>query len=144
MQQSEEAMQRLSSRKVTWYALAALALVAFVALSRERTFMTKLSEQQTAVIDATSGIKSSSRPKAIRQISILGERNSGTRWTYRYVSHHCCVSLTVASLSLTVLFASLDSHLSTCFNHTLHVSLYCNVYILSFVTCTYISLHFIR
>lgn len=83
---TEDAMQRASSRKLTWYALAALALVAFVALGRERQFMTDYSEQQAGVVDATVGTKKDSprsKPKPIRQISILGERNSGTRWTYR-------------------------------------------------------------
>jgi len=83
MQPQEDAMHRSSSRKVTWYALAALALVAFVALGRERNFMTAYSQQQEGVIDATVGTVAPSKPKPIRQISILGERNSGTRWTYR-------------------------------------------------------------
>jgi hypothetical protein len=76
-------MQRSSSRKVTWYALAAMALVAFMALGRERRFMRNYSKQQEGVIDATVGKVKPSKPQKIRQISILGERNSGTRWTYR-------------------------------------------------------------
>jgi hypothetical protein len=79
----EDGMQRSSSRKVTWYALAAMALVAFVALSRERRFMTSYSKRQEGVIDATVGKVKPTNAKPIRQISILGERNSGTRWTYR-------------------------------------------------------------
>lgn len=82
---NELALQRASSRKVTWYALAALALVAFLALNRERAFMTNYTAQQEGVIDATVGELGRSspiKPKPIRQISILGERNSGTRWTY--------------------------------------------------------------
>ena len=81
--QEDGLMQRSMSRKVTWYALAAMALVAFVALSRERRFMHGYSKQQEGVIDATVGKVKPSKPKQIRQISILGERNSGTRWTYR-------------------------------------------------------------
>jgi hypothetical protein len=76
-------MQRSSSRKVTWYALATMALVAFMALGRERRFMRNYSKQQEGVIDATVGKVKPSKPQKIRQISILGERNSGTRWTYR-------------------------------------------------------------
>jgi hypothetical protein len=83
MQATEEGMQRSSSRKVTWYALAALALVALVALNRERRFMTRYSKQQIGVIDDTIGQGTPDKPRPIRQISILGERNSGTRWTYR-------------------------------------------------------------
>jgi hypothetical protein len=77
---------RASSRKVIWYALAALALVAIVALNRELLFMSNYSEEQNGVVDATTdeaGDLSPSKPKPIKQISILGERNSGTRWTYR-------------------------------------------------------------
>lgn len=81
--QEDGILQRSMSRKVTWYALAAMALVAFVALSRERRFMHGYSKQQEGVIDATVGKVKPSKPKQIRQISILGERNSGTRWTYR-------------------------------------------------------------
>lgn len=76
---------RASSRKVIWYALASLALVAIVALNRELLFMSNYSEEQNSVVDATTeaGDMSPSKPKPIKQISILGERNSGTRWTYR-------------------------------------------------------------
>lgn len=79
-------LHRASSRKVTWYALAALALVAIVALNRERVFMSNYEEQQKGVVDAVVGEPGSlhpSKPQPIKQISILGERNSGTRWTYR-------------------------------------------------------------
>ena len=44
--------------------------------------------------------------KPIRQISILGERNSGTRWTYRYVDDVvCCVLCCVSVLLLEGAFA---------------------------------------
>ena len=76
---------RASSRRVIWYALAALALVAIVALNRELLFMSNYAEQQNGAEDSTADEPemSHSKPKPIKQISILGERNSGTRWTYR-------------------------------------------------------------
>ena len=82
----DEATQRLSSRRVTWYALAALALVAIAALQKEKMFMRNYAEEKqvpTFGTDGSVGAMTPSKPKPIKQITILGERNSGTRWTYR-------------------------------------------------------------
>lgn len=116
---------------MTWrYALCAMLLLAIVSLCYD----TKGAEQQQqlqqqmephapgTVIDPTNGM-TRMRRNTIRQISILGERSSGTRWTYEYVgfvisshSYHYCSKYSQKCSSRCC------SHLSKCFNHTLYVS----------------------
>ena len=71
--------------------VAFLALIAFVMLylSRQQT-MDNLSPsaQEKVHVDVNPEFGDASNNKKrnpIRQISILGERNSGTRWTFEYV-----------------------------------------------------------
>lgn len=82
MSSDDATTHRVFSRKLTWYSLTAMSLVALVALSRERRFMAKYRDAQSSVVDAN--VPGASKPQPIRQISIIGERNSGTRWTFRY------------------------------------------------------------
>lgn len=69
--------------------------------------------------------------RRIRQISLLGERNSGTRWTYSYVIYFFVWFLwllnwmfdAVKGRSSLLVFSLLDQrHLSECFNHSIPVS----------------------
>ena len=49
-------------------------------------FMRNYAEEKqvpTFGTDGSVGAMTPSKPKPIKQITILGERNSGTRWTYR-------------------------------------------------------------
>jgi hypothetical protein len=58
-------------------------------------------------VNPTFGDAPSDKRNPIRQISILGERNSGTRWTFEYVSFAAVMPQLV---SFRLLIASLQSH----------------------------------
>lgn len=70
-------------------ALLAVAFVAFVALTGEqrqyRRMATLQPDYKPAINESSPNNKSAQVQEAsppIQQISLLGERNSGTRWTY--------------------------------------------------------------
>lgn len=83
--------------KFAWYAVTAVAVFAIVLLnSDERIVQTVEPELDSSLRDSGSvGRLTPKNPKPIKMISILGERNSGTRWLY--------------------------AHVGECFNHTLRV-----------------------
>ena len=87
------------SRSQRWVVtLVMVALVLLMILSRRQNEMgyflsstdygEELSDTSTTTLEQDKIPDSSDAhpPKPIRQISILGERNSGTRWTFEYVS----------------------------------------------------------
>lgn len=93
-------------QKLAWYGLTAMAVIAIVLLNSDRNIV-KLDEMETNNNDATLvegsvGRMTPMQPKPIEWISVLGERNSGTRWLY--------------------------DHIGECFNHTLGVKRYLTRY----------------
>jgi hypothetical protein len=68
-------------------ALASVAILLLMLMSRRQEEMGQFLETNagnpSTPSDPTSLLSTNDKP--IRQIGILGERNSGTRWTYEYV-----------------------------------------------------------
>ena len=76
-------------QKFAWYGLTAMAVIAIVLLNSDRKIVTNNVEDLEGVNQGTDTVQSSTmgllnpmQPKPIEWISVLGERNSGTRWLY--------------------------------------------------------------
>jgi hypothetical protein len=76
-------------QKFAWYGLTAMAVIAIVLLNSDRKIVTNNVEDLEGVTQGTDTVQSSTmgilnpmQPKPIEWISVLGERNSGTRWLY--------------------------------------------------------------
>mmetsp|Transcript_8712 Transcript_8712/g.13440 ORF Transcript_8712/g.13440 Transcript_8712/m.13440 type:complete len:326 (+) Transcript_8712:181-1158(+) len=83
--------------KFAWYAVTAVAVIAIVLLNSDERIV-QMEPSLNANLQDNSGSVGRLTPnksKPIKMISILGERNSGTRWLY--------------------------AHVGECFNHTLSV-----------------------
>eukprot|EP00548_Thalassiothrix_antarctica_P000367 CAMPEP_0194130486 /NCGR_PEP_ID=MMETSP0152-20130528/1525_1 /TAXON_ID=1049557 /ORGANISM="Thalassiothrix antarctica, Strain L6-D1" /LENGTH=318 /DNA_ID=CAMNT_0038825025 /DNA_START=27 /DNA_END=983 /DNA_ORIENTATION=+ len=72
--------------KLVWYAVTAVALIAIVLLNSDERIV-----QNAEIISKNEG----RTKKSIKMISILGERNSGTRWLYAHVGECFNNTLTV-------------------------------------------------
>jgi hypothetical protein len=76
-------------QKFAWYGLTAMAVIAIVLLNSDRKIVTNNVEDLEGITQGTDTVQSSTmgllnpmQPKPIEWISVLGERNSGTRWLY--------------------------------------------------------------
>lgn len=83
-------MKQASKYSCSRPCVAFLALIVFAMLyiSRQQTIgELDPTPQEKVQVDTNPafGDSSSKKRNPIRQISILGERNSGTRWTFEYV-----------------------------------------------------------
>jgi hypothetical protein len=72
--------QRQKKGLQQWILAICLAVFVVLILSRNQDGQNFMVET-----DAQLLTRESLHPKKIQQISILGERNSGTRWTFEYV-----------------------------------------------------------
>lgn len=73
------------ARSFIWYALTVLAVVAIIFLNADKKIVDDASVVEAEEIHMDQGMVGAmtpKKPKPIQQISILGERNSGTRWLY--------------------------------------------------------------
>ena len=73
-------------QKLAWYAVTTMAVIAIVLLNSNRSIV-KLDEMETnnsdsVLVEGSVGRMTPMQPKPIEWISVLGERNSGTRWLY--------------------------------------------------------------
>ena len=73
-------------QKLAWYGLTMVAVIAIVLLNSDRNIV-KLDQVETnnsdaALVEGSVGRMTPMQPKPIEWISVLGERNSGTRWLY--------------------------------------------------------------
>jgi hypothetical protein len=79
-------------QKFAWYGVTAVAVIAIVLLNSDRKIVTNnvselegLNQEVDTVQSSSIGRLNPLQPKPIEWISVLGERNSGTRWLYEYV-----------------------------------------------------------
>jgi hypothetical protein len=69
--------------KFAWYAVTVVCVVAVVLLNSDRSIVIDNSVQlQQQQEEGSVGRLTPNQPKPIQWISVLGERNSGTRWLY--------------------------------------------------------------
>lgn len=88
--------QHPSNRRFAYYAMTALALLALLLINQDGAVVVDPDPELSELApEAKIGYLSPQTPRRILQISLLGERNSGTRWTY--------------------------SHLVNCFNKTIRI-----------------------
>ena len=74
------------TRSLVWYAMAGLSVIAILLMNNDETIVDTNSPVEGEIVmeHGMVGVMTPNTPKPIQQISILGERNSGTRWLYRY------------------------------------------------------------
>jgi hypothetical protein len=74
------------ARSFVWYALTVLAVVAIIFVNAGKKVINDapiVEREEKIIMDqGMVGAMTPKKPKPIQQISILGERNSGTRWLY--------------------------------------------------------------
>ena len=92
MMQQAHSKRGRSSRRQWVVALSLVALLLMVIVSRRQvemgSMLAPVNNNPVPLEDVSEENKSDDETttnKPIRQISILGERNSGTRWTFAYV-----------------------------------------------------------
>lgn len=78
--------RNIRRQKLAWYGLTMMAVIAIVLLNSDRNIV-KLDQMETdnsdaALVEGSVGRMTPMQPKPIEWISVLGERNSGTRWLY--------------------------------------------------------------
>ena len=78
--------RNIRRQKLAWYGLTMMAVIAIVLLNSDRNIV-KLDQLETdnsdaALVEGSVGRMTPMQPKPIEWISVLGERNSGTRWLY--------------------------------------------------------------
>jgi hypothetical protein len=73
------------TQSIVWYALTALAIFAIISINTDKKIVDGSTEGENVSMEhGLVDDMTPKTPKPIQQISILGERNSGTRWLYRY------------------------------------------------------------
>jgi hypothetical protein len=86
MMLNDERSRNGRQQRVIWFGLTSLAVIAIVVLNSDRNIasLDKMDTQNSEVVidEGPIGRMSPMQPKPIEWISVLGERNSGTRWLY--------------------------------------------------------------
>jgi len=71
-------------QKYAWYAITLIAVISIALLNDDRAIVSlpDPAPETNDIAMGSVGRMTPKQPKPIQQISILGERNSGTRWLY--------------------------------------------------------------
>ena len=113
------------TQSIVWYALTALAIFAIISINTDKKIVGGSTDDGAVSMEhGLVGDMTPKKPKPIQQISILGERNSGTRWLYMYEFFVLdAIICYVVTFQLIHGIPHLDqSHVGECFNETLGVS----------------------
>lgn len=69
-------------QKYAWYGITLFAVIAIVVINSDKRIVGLNTLETNVDEEGSVGRMTPNQPKPIEWISILGERNSGTRWLY--------------------------------------------------------------